>query len=1001
MARLPYYGQSKIKFKGKKLWKHRYKFLEQTTLRERRKLQRSPKSAESQTNRATQPDKDMVQLGLDPTPQSVEDLARWFGTQTSWVKSIGVISGSPNAYNKFKIPKARGGERVIHALPKTSPLRSFQEMLYRVMTMEGGLSSLKRFRPSIYAHGFVKVHTDDPKKKRSILSNARVHQKSKLVIRIDLQDFFPNINFARIRGLFMNPPFNFGNQAATIIAQGCCLHQYKKNDCDEEVPNRLSPKRLSSDRLREVVQYQKEHLSHYIDRSDVEIINATPSVEGAPSVRYTTNPQLLDPWKFLDKSEFVSYHQDPSAPLLPATPSKDEVLLKEEGLPQGGVMSPYLSNLICQKLDNLLGAFAKENRFRYTRYADDLTFSSNAFSDYNQAARKLIEGARKIIEDEGFVINESKTMVMPSHQRQLVTGIVVNDGVNVNRKYIRNIRATLKNCEERGVRNAMLKDRFRNSHGHRFASGIKKAEFASGIKKAEKSFLMPGGNLVNQSQAMKCFLQQIEGRILYMQQVAQANSCETRSQRRLKLALKLRHRLHHLLEYQKLFGDTQKDILNKELEYQLNQASSIKEIKEALDHERACDLRLLAFEVKSENPKKAKSQINQYLANNPYVSKETVADLLRFSRQSEAHILGKVLHGSEIYIHELDEFIERDLPKNFKHRVPDVLYSLISTTLYTIRDSLPKELPKQEPISLSEPQLNTAIAHHVEKLHDLRTIRYQDGIDKELDKIVEKLTAEPERQAEICFSRDEFQRLELVTHVPSLLKGIQKIIKSMLEHTKGKTITLRVEHQSNRTHLIIQDDFLGDHFPTKSARNEFVGGDLVSAMKTLWGYCSWEVKYKTPNGSYKINLLNSLNAVACEDTGGFQHTLTFSRLTGETPRQSRKVLLIDNNLKRRTKNESSFEELNDCHNRHVEVRAVDGISKEDYEKGSWDFVFIHWNNDERGQIWDGLWENTVSAIIYFSGEQTVTESNYKGTGAVKIPDKEVTDWAEQHIFEES
>ena len=98
--------------------------------------------------------------------------------------------------------------------------------------------------------------------------------------------------------------------------------------------------------------------------------------------------------------------------------------------------------IILIKLDSRLSQLAKIKRANYTRYADDITFSTNNHVDIE----KFLKTVGEIIVDEGFEVNESKTRLLRKGNRQIVTGVVVNEGLNVNRKYIRNIRALLNNC---------------------------------------------------------------------------------------------------------------------------------------------------------------------------------------------------------------------------------------------------------------------------------------------------------------------------------------------------------------------------------------------------------------------------------------------------------------------------------------------------------------------------------------------------------------------------
>lgn len=96
-------------------------------------------------------------------------------------------------------------------------------------------------------------------------------------------------------------------------------------------------------------------------------------------------------------------------------------------LPQGAPTSPIISNLVNVKLDKRLHCFAKSIGGAYTRYADDITISS----DTNPS--KYLSVLNKIIEEEGYVINNKKTRIQNSGQRQEVTGLIVNSKVTVNR----------------------------------------------------------------------------------------------------------------------------------------------------------------------------------------------------------------------------------------------------------------------------------------------------------------------------------------------------------------------------------------------------------------------------------------------------------------------------------------------------------------------------------------------------------------------------------------
>lgn len=144
-------------------------------------------------------------------------------------------------------------------------------------------------------------------------------------------------------------------------------------------------------------------------------------------------------------------------------------------LPQGAPSSPVLSNMICFRLDKKLMGIAKEARCIYTRYADDITLSSH------QPPTALFEATlppagrfspdlfapklHDVFQQNGFAINPDKAHYADRHSRRIVTGLKVNELLNVDRRYVRNIRAALHSIEMLGIKDAEKK--FREKHGGR------------------------------------------------------------------------------------------------------------------------------------------------------------------------------------------------------------------------------------------------------------------------------------------------------------------------------------------------------------------------------------------------------------------------------------------------------------------------------------------------------------------------------------------------------
>lgn len=134
-------------------------------------------------------------------------------------------------------------------------------------------------------------------------------------------------------------------------------------------------------------------------------------------------------------------------------------------LPQGAPTSPVISNIICMRLDRKMYFLSKELGFTYSRYADDITISSNQDIFSNE----FKENISSIIKEEGFELNMKKERLQKFdveesgkkiRQRQEVTGIIVNKKTNVSRRYIRDLRAALFNWEKHGYERASQQYRY-------------------------------------------------------------------------------------------------------------------------------------------------------------------------------------------------------------------------------------------------------------------------------------------------------------------------------------------------------------------------------------------------------------------------------------------------------------------------------------------------------------------------------------------------------------
>jgi RNA-directed DNA polymerase len=243
-------------------------------------------------------------------------------------------------YYRFTIPKRDGSERPIWApLPK---LKAAQHWILH--------NIIERLLVHGAVHGFMPG--------RSILTNAQAHTNSKLVVHMDIKEFFPTVTYPRVRGVFRKAGYR--EQVATLLALLCT-----------EAP-------------REIVQHDGQQ--YYI----------------------AMGPRCL---------------------------------------PQGAPTSPGITNTLCLRMDERITGLARKLGWRYTRYADDMTFSLPANHKGKPRLGALLGLVRRIVEAEGFQVHPDKTRVARKGGRQKVTGLVVNGDQppRVPRKVRRQIRAAIHN----------------------------------------------------------------------------------------------------------------------------------------------------------------------------------------------------------------------------------------------------------------------------------------------------------------------------------------------------------------------------------------------------------------------------------------------------------------------------------------------------------------------------------------------------------------------------
>jgi len=223
-----------------------------------------------------------------------------------------------------------------------------------------------------------------------------------------------------------------------------------------------------------------------------EVYVPRPSVHGAVRGRsIVTNASVHLKSKYVInfdlKDFFPSIHFGRVKGMLMAHPYKlpedvatviSNICCHNSELPQGAPTSPIVANMICHGMDRSFQRLAKKHGFFYTRYFDDITFSTKRKIIPNGVSYRLDDESKKyvlgqevmdIVNKSGFQINDKKTRVQNRNESQVVTGLKVNRTLNLDRKYIRQIRAMLHAWERYGYKLAMSE--FMNKHNskNRFA----------------------------------------------------------------------------------------------------------------------------------------------------------------------------------------------------------------------------------------------------------------------------------------------------------------------------------------------------------------------------------------------------------------------------------------------------------------------------------------------------------------------------------------------------
>ncbi|MEY2922295.1 MAG: hypothetical protein RL108_917 [Bacteroidota bacterium] len=302
-------------------------------------------------------------------------------------------------YQEFTIAKKTGGTRSIYA-PKKG-LKAVQRSISFIFQCI--------FEPHKSTMGFTK--------ERSIVDNARLHINSHYVLNIDLKDFFPSVDQARVWKCLQLAPFNL-NEATSRVFETFSTEEFSLKYPEQS-------KKIKTNKKFLICDFENNYFktSNRIPKAArLELANMLAAI-------CCTEMEVED-----------------------TNPNSSLETVRKNVLPQGAPTSPILSNIVCQKLDLRLAGLAKRFGLLYSRYADDITFSSlhNVYQNEGEFYKELA----RIISDQGFRINEKKTRLQKDGYKKEVTGLLVHNRVNVQKRYIKELRMWLNLWERYGYERA-------------------------------------------------------------------------------------------------------------------------------------------------------------------------------------------------------------------------------------------------------------------------------------------------------------------------------------------------------------------------------------------------------------------------------------------------------------------------------------------------------------------------------------------------------------------
>ncbi len=321
-------------------------------------------------------------------------------------------------YTTFKIPKRDGNFRTINA-----PDAELKELIYSIMDT----CPLFKCRASRFAHGFTK--------NRSIVTCMSPHIRKKYLLKFDIKDCFSSIGFTDINSMCMR---HKGIMNRLGVDTKCCV------ECigliSQEMLNRING-----------LSFDFDNKVHNISMSAGQYVRIMGNV--CPSIFMLTVDKTTN--KLVNDSSLVNYLV----------------------LPQGAPSSPHLCNLFMRKFDRFVAKGIFKMDVDYTRYADELIFSSD--SDKIRNLFKIVPSMLATACGKNVVINEDKTVFFENVPGKRVFGLVVDKEVRLSKRERHNLRAIRYQIENGRPIDNVLRGELAFAHMVEEGSKINPLEYSS------------------------------------------------------------------------------------------------------------------------------------------------------------------------------------------------------------------------------------------------------------------------------------------------------------------------------------------------------------------------------------------------------------------------------------------------------------------------------------------------------------------------------------------